>query len=73
MFQLLLRHGGGELRFELGKSITSVPGTLNVHFPRSVYDALLAEGLPQENPWVPSSGGITFQVRGGGVAQMGIT
>ena len=37
-------------------------GTVDIPFPRSVRDALLAEGLAQEHPWVPNSGWITFRV-----------
>ena len=39
-------------------------GTVDIPFPRSVRDALLAEGLEQEHRWVPDSGWVTFQVRG---------
>lgn len=34
-----------------------------VKIPRSVRDALLAEGLAEEHRWVPNSGWITFHVR----------
>jgi hypothetical protein len=39
-------------------------GTLDIPFPRSVRDALLADGLAEEHRWVQNSGWITFQVRG---------
>ncbi len=38
-------------------------GIVDVPFPRSIRDALLAEGLAEEHRWVPNSGWITFQVR----------
>jgi len=38
-------------------------GTVDIPSPRSVRDALLAEGLAQEHRWVPNSGWITFQIR----------
>ena len=36
---------------------------VDIPFPRSVRDALLAEGLAEEHRRVPNSGWITFQVR----------
>ena len=39
-------------------------GIVDIPFPRSVRDALLAEGLAEEHPWVPNSGWTTFQIRG---------
>ena len=38
-------------------------GIVDIPFPRSVRDALLAEGLAEEHRWVPNSGWITFQMR----------
>ena len=38
-------------------------GVLDIPFPRSVHDALLAEGLAEEHRWVPNSGWITFHIR----------
>ena len=38
-------------------------GIVDIPFPRSVRDALLAEGLAEEHRWVPNSGWITFHVR----------
>jgi hypothetical protein len=59
------RFGGREFRFkaaEIGHIHTG--GTVDIPFPRSVRDALLAEGLAQEHRWVPNSDWITFQIRG---------
>jgi hypothetical protein len=39
-------------------------GIVDIPFPRTVRDALLAEGLTEEHHWVPNSGWITFQMRG---------
>jgi hypothetical protein len=38
-------------------------GIVDIPFPRSIRDALLAEGLAEEHHWVPNSGWITFRVR----------
>ena len=38
-------------------------GSLTSRFPRSVRDALLADGLAEEHHWVPNSGWITFRIR----------
>src|SRR5229473_3283548 len=38
-------------------------GIVDIPFPRSVHDVLLAEGLAEEHRWVPNSGWITFRVR----------
>jgi hypothetical protein len=38
-------------------------GVLDIPFPRSVREALLAEGLAEEHRWAPNSGWITFQIR----------
>jgi Luciferase len=38
-------------------------GTVDIPFPRSIRDELLAEGLAEEHRWVPNSGWITFQIR----------
>jgi len=38
-------------------------GIVDIPFPRSVRDALLAEKLAEEHRWVPNSGWITFRVR----------
>ena len=57
--------GGREFRFgdaEVGH--VHPGGIVDIPFPRSVRDALLAEGLAEEHPWVPNSGWTTFQIRG---------
>ena len=58
------RFGGKEFRFwsaEVGHVHTG--GVVDIPFPRSIHDALLAEGLAEEHRWVPDSGWITFHVR----------
>jgi hypothetical protein len=58
------RFGGREFRFgsaELGH--VHQGGIVDIPFPRSVRDALLAEGLAEEHRWVPDSGWITFRIR----------
>jgi hypothetical protein len=58
------RFGGREFRFgsaEVGHIHTG--GVVDIPFPRSVHDALLAGGLAEEHRWVPNSGWITFHVR----------
>jgi Luciferase len=58
------RFGGREFRFgsaEVGHA--HMGGVVDIPFPRSVRDALLAEGLAEEHHWVPNSGWITFHVR----------
>jgi hypothetical protein len=58
------RLGGREFRFgsaEVGH--VHQGGMVDIPFPRSVRDALLAEGLAEEHRWVPNSGWITFHVR----------
>ncbi len=60
----LHRFGGREFRFgsaEMGHVHTG--GIVDIPFPRSVRDALLADGLAEEHRWVPNSGWITFQMR----------
>ncbi len=49
------RFAGREFRFlsaELGHVHTG--GIVDIPFPRSIHDALLAKGLAQEHRWVPS-------------------
>jgi Luciferase len=59
------RFGGREFRFKAAEiGHIHIGGTVDIPFPRSIRDALLAEGLAQEHRWVPNSGWITFQVRG---------
>ena len=58
------RFGGREFRFgsaEVGH--VHQGGMVDIPFPRSVRDALLAEGLAEEHRWVPNSGWITFHIR----------
>src|SRR6266849_3196032 len=58
------RFGGREFRFgnaELGHA--HIGGAVDIPFPRSVRDALLAEGLAEEHRWVPNSGWTTFRIR----------
>ena len=38
-------------------------GVVDIPFPRSIRDALLAEKLAEEHRWVPNSGWITFHMR----------
>lgn len=58
------RFGGKEFRFgaaEIGH--IHIGGVLDIPFPRSIHDALLADGLAQQHRWVPNSGWVTFHVR----------
>jgi hypothetical protein len=58
------RFGGVEFLFgaaEVGHVHTS--GAVDIPFPRSVRDALLADGLAEEHHWVPNSGWATFRMR----------
>jgi hypothetical protein len=58
------RFGGREFRFgsaEVGH--VHIGGILDIPFPRSLRDALLAKGLAEEHHWVPNSGWITFRMR----------
>ena len=58
------RFGGKEFLFgnaEVGHIHTG--GIVDIPFPRSVRDALLAEGLAEGHRWVPNSGWTTFRVR----------
>ncbi|HEY1470496.1 MAG TPA: luciferase family protein [Candidatus Acidoferrum sp.] len=59
------RFGGREFRLEHAEVGHVHPGGIvDIPFPRSIRDALLAEGLAEEHHWVPNSGWITFRVRG---------
>jgi hypothetical protein len=59
------RFGGREFRFKVAEiGHIHIGGSVDIPFPRSIRDALLADGLAQEHRWVPNSGWITFQVRG---------
>jgi hypothetical protein len=58
------RFGGREFLFgsaEVGH--VHAGRVVDIPFPRSVRDALLADGLAEEHHWVPNSGWITFQMR----------
>jgi hypothetical protein len=58
------RFGGMEFRSgdaEIGHVHPN--GIVDIPFPRSVRDALLADGLAEEHHWVPNSGWITFRIR----------
>ena len=58
------RFGGKEFLFgsaEVGHIHTG--GIVDIPFPRSVRDALLAGGLAEGHRWVPNSGWTTFRVR----------
>ena len=58
------RFGGREFLFgaaEVGHVHTN--GVVDIPFPRSTSDALLADGLAAEHRWVPNSGWITFRIR----------
>ena len=57
------RFGGVEFQFgtaEVGHVHTN--GIVDIPFPRSIRDSLLADGLAEEHHWVPNSGWITFQM-----------
>lgn len=57
--------GGKEFRFgraEIGH--VHAGGIVDIPFPRSFHDALLAQGLAEEHRWVPNSGWTTFRIRG---------
>jgi hypothetical protein len=59
------RFGGLEFQFgdaEVGHVHTN--GMVDIPFPRSVRDALLADGLAEEHHWVPNSGWISFRTLG---------
>jgi hypothetical protein len=58
------RFGGHEFLFdkaEVGHMHTG--GIVDIPFPRSLRDALLANRLAEEHHWVPNSGWITFHIR----------
>jgi hypothetical protein len=58
------RFGGREFRHEkMEFGHTHTGGIVDIPFPRSVRDVLLAEGLAEEHRWVPNSGWTTFQIR----------
>jgi hypothetical protein len=58
------RFGGKEFRSgsaEIGH--IHAGGAVDIPFPKTIHDALLAEGLAEQHRWVPNSGWVTFQVR----------
>jgi hypothetical protein len=58
------RFGGTEFRFgsaEIGHVHND--GTVDIPFPRSIHDALLAAGLAEKHRWLPNSGWISFRMR----------
>jgi hypothetical protein len=58
------RFEGREFQFgdaEVGHVHTN--GIVDIPFPRSIRDALLADSLAEPHHWVPNSGWITFQMR----------
>jgi Luciferase len=58
------RFGGREFRFKAAEiGHMHLGGAVDIPFPRSIRDELLANGLAQEHRWVPNSGWITFQIR----------
>lgn len=58
------RFGGREFLFGEGEvGHVHIGGIVDIPFPRSIHDALLAEGLAAKHHWVPNSGWITFRIR----------
>ncbi len=58
------RFGGKEFRFKSAEvGHIHKGGVVDIPFPRSVRDALLADGLAEDHRWVPNSGWVTFHVR----------
>src|SRR5260370_3406819 len=58
------RFGGREFRVEKAEvGHVHNGGIVDIPFPRSVRDALLADGLAEEHRWVPNSGWVTFRMR----------
>lgn len=58
------RFGGREFcigKLEVGHAHSD--GTVDIPFPRSLHDQLLAEGLAEQHHWVPDSGWTTFRMR----------
>jgi Family of unknown function (DUF5519) len=59
------RFGGREFRYrsaEIGHAHTG--GIVDIPFPCSIRNELLAEGLAEEHRWVPNSGWVTYHVHG---------
>src|SRR5260370_25559243 len=58
------RFGGREFLFDKAEvGHVHIGGIVDIPFPRSVHDVLLAEGLAEEHHWVPNSRWITFQMQ----------
>src|SRR5690349_15283180 len=58
------RFGGREFRYQKAEvGHVHVGGVVDIPFPVSIRNALLAEGLAEEHRWVPDSGWITFHIR----------
>jgi len=58
------RFGGPEFLFDQAEvGHVHIGGIVDIPFPRSVHNLLLAEGLAEEHHWVQNSGWITFQMR----------
>jgi hypothetical protein len=58
------RFGGKEFRYQKAEvGHVHMGGIVDIPFPLSIRNALLAEGLADEHRWVPNSGWITFQIR----------
>lgn len=59
------RFGGREFLFDKAEvGHVHIGGIVDIPFPRSVRDALLADNLAEEHHWVPNSGWTTFRMRG---------
>jgi len=59
-------HRFGRMEFQFGDAEVGhvhTNGIVDIPFPRSIRDALLADGLAEEHHWVPNSGWITFRMR----------
>lgn len=60
------RFGGREFRFEKAEvGHVHTWGTVDIPCTRPIRDALLEEGLAEEDRWVPDSGWTTFHIRSG--------
>ena len=58
------RFGGREFRFGNGEVGHVHNGCIvDIPFPHSVRDALLAEALAEQHQWAPNSGWVTFRLR----------
>ncbi len=57
------RFGGKEFRFKSAEvGHIHKGGIVDIPFPRSMRDALLADGVAEEHRWVPNSGWVTFRI-----------